>query len=237
MTTRGDAAGNIITNAFNNWGNKTWFQVLFVEVIVYLLITPILTPIISNKLNRESAQEVVTTTLDERQKEEIKNHRQSFERSKQSYALAKKCMTSGIETIGCDYLFLLEYHNGSENVMTGIQFCKFDVTLEAVGEGCSYVPTEKFRDDIVARYDLLLSDDLNRNKLCSYCEDEFEKVDKYFAYQLNSIKAKRYAILNLKDKDGMIFGSLLCVSVKDDKMNLTGVYEVSSDLEDIFVKK
>lgn len=90
-------------------------------------------------------------------------------------------MQEYIQLTGSEYIFLLEYHNGSENVMTGIQFCRFDMTLEVVADNCEYVQIEKFRDDIVARYDILLSEDLGKNKLLYYTQAEFEKVDRYLA--------------------------------------------------------
>ena len=90
-------------------------------------------------------------------------------------------MQEYIQLTGSEYIFLLEYHNGSENVMTGVQFCRFDMTLEVPAEKSEYVPIEKFRDDIVARYDILLSEDLGKNKLLYYTQEEFEKVDRYLA--------------------------------------------------------
>lgn len=90
-------------------------------------------------------------------------------------------MQEYISLTNSEYIFLIEYHNGSENVMTGVQFCRFDMTLEVPAEKSEYVPIEKFRDDIVARYDILLSEDLGKNKLLYYTQEEFEKVDRYLA--------------------------------------------------------
>jgi hypothetical protein len=53
------------------------------------------------------------------------------------------------------------------------------MTLEVSAEKSAYVPIEKFRDDIVARYDILLSEDLGKNKLLYFTQEEFEKVDRY----------------------------------------------------------
>jgi len=143
-------------------------------------------------------------------------------------------MQEYIQLTGSEYIFLLEYHNGSENVMTGIQFCRFDMTLEVPAEKSVYVPIEKFRDDIVARYDILLSEDLGKNKLLYFTQEEFEKTDRYLAQQMDYVNAKSYAVLNLKDIHGKAFGSILCISTDNEQINLLAVRELAIDLENIF---
>ena len=143
-------------------------------------------------------------------------------------------MTEYLISSGCEYIFLLEFHNGSENVMTGIQFCRFDMTLEVAGEKVKYVPLEKFKDDIVARYDILLSEDLGKNKLLYYTQQEFGKADRYLAQQMGYINAKSYALLNLKDVHGRAFGSILCVSTDNEQLDLLAIRELAVDLENIF---
>lgn len=143
-------------------------------------------------------------------------------------------MTEYLISSGCEYIFLLEFHNGAENVMTGIQFCRFDMTLEVAGEKLKYIPLEKFKDDIVARYDILLSDELIKNKVI-YCQtSDFEKVDRYLAYQMSYINAKAYAMISLKDKDGKIFGAVLGVTNDNDNIDLLSIRDLAEDLEDIF---
>ena len=161
-------------------------------------------------------------------------HRVNFEASRQAYALAKHEMQEYLQQTNSEYIFLLEYHNGSENIMTGIQFCRFDITLEAVVDKSAYVQIEKFRDDIVARYDILLSEDLGKNKLLYYTQQEFGKADRYLAQQMGYINAKSYALLNLKDVHGRAFGSILCVSTDNEQLDLLAVRELAVDLENIF---
>lgn len=136
-----------------------------------------------------------------------------------------------------EYIFLIEFHNGSENVMTGIQFCRFDMTLEVAKDNLQYVPIEKFKDDIVARYDILLSDEMTKNKVQYYTQAEFEKIDRYLAYQMTYVNAKAYALVSLKDRDGKIFGALLCISNNNEDMDLLAVRELAINLEDVFTNK
>lgn len=223
---------NVIITAFNKWSDKKWFQVLFIFVIVYLLVSPILSPVVSNIMQRERTSVTMNETLDIREQKAAEEHKNKYEQSIQSYAHTKKVMSSYLNEIGCEYMFLIEYHNGNENVITGIQFCRFDVTIEVSKPGMNYVPVEKFKDDIVARYDILLSDELGSNKILFYTKDEFESVDRYLAFQLGTIDAQSFAILNLRDMNGKVFGSILCAST-NDTMNLLEVLSCARDIENI----
>ena len=221
-------SNSAVASVLNKFGDKVWFQII---LGFWLVIGPIFfmaNPFITNHLNRQSNQSENI--------ERIESHKTAFENSKQAYAVVKKTMNEYLPIIGCDYMFLIEYHNGNENVMTGIQFCRFDMTVQVSSKDLSYIPIDKFKDDIVARYDILLSDDLNENKLLFYTHDEFEKVDRYLAYQLSAINANSYSLVNLVDKRGKVFGSLLCISADENikQMNTTKILECTREVERIF---
>lgn len=225
---------NFLTKVLDKWGDKWWFKTLFTIAVVWILVGPLTTTLINNNLQQKQVSEAVTSSLDDRDERNRATHRANFEASRQAYTLAKHKMQEYIQLTGSEYIFLLEYHNGSENVMTGIQFCRFDMTLEVPAEKSAYVPIEKFRDDIVARYDILLSEDLGKNKLLYYTQEEFEKADRYLAQQMDYVNAKSYAVLNLKDIHGKAFGSILCISTDNEQLNLLAVRELAIDLENIF---
>ena len=42
--------------------------------------------------------------------------------------------------------------------------------------------------------------------------------------------------INLKDRDGKVFGSVLCISTDNEDINLLAVRELAVELEDIFDK-
>lgn len=222
---------NIISQAFNKWSDKWWFQVLMVVVVLYVLASPIITVLVNNVFQKET----ITNTLDERDVNKVEKHQIDFEQSIQSYALAKKTMNNYLSDIDCEYMFLIEYHNGNENVITGIQFCRFDMTLEVGTGDLSYVPLEKWHDDIVARYDILLSEELSKNKLMYYTRPQFRDVDKYLNLQLEAVDAQSFALINLKNPEGRVFGSLLCVST-NEHMDLIAVHNCADELESILSK-
>jgi hypothetical protein len=185
-------------------------------------------PFINNYLSQHTQRQDEVTR--------VQGHQDAFENSKQAYALVKKEMNESLDKIGCDYMFLIEFHNGNENVMTGIQFCRFDMTLQVSSKDLSYIGIDKFRDDIVARYDILLSDELSSGKLLYFTSDEFEKSDRYLAQQLKAIDAVSYAVLNLKDKNNKVFGILMCVSSTPEKklMYKSEIYSCAREIETIF---
>lgn len=235
MSTNNDTTKYIISEAFKKWADKKWFQVLSVIVIIYLLITPILGPVIYSYCTKSNTADAVDETLKQRDIDSRNLHRETFEISKRCYAQAKQVMKESLDDIDCQYLFLLEYHNGAENIITGIQFIRFDITLEAAVDNVQAVPLEKFRDDIVARYDILLSDDFNKSdEIFYYTIDELEHVDKYLASQLRTTDAKSCAVLNLKDNDERIFASLLCLSTTNENINHAAVYQCARKLEFLF---
>lgn len=227
---------NILTAALEKWGNKGWFQGLFIGVVIYLLLAPIASPIISSHFTKQNTTDAVTETLEERDKKIREDHVIKFEQARQAYTLVKKEMNKYLEKIDCDYIFLIEYHNGTENVMTGIQFCKFDMTLECTSPAAPYIPLEKFHDDLVARYDLLLNDEFAKTGFMFVNAQDFEKVDRYLAYQMQYANAKSFAIINLKDTDQRVFGAFLCLNTKKSPMDLVEIYKLADSTEKIFAK-
>lgn len=228
-----NTSGNIISNAFTYWANKRWFQA---AVVVWVFLMPLLSigaPILSIMINKQQTREVVTSTIETKSIDKEKIHMKNFEDSKHIYSLAKKELRESLDKVECEYAFLVEYHNGTENIMTGIQFCKFDITLEVCGDGCPFVNMEKFRNENISKYDILLSDELNNNRLMFYSISSIETIDKYFALQLNCIDAESVAFINMFNDDNKVFGTLIFVSTNED-MNQPEIYNTTRKIEKMF---
>lgn len=234
MKEANNTLAELIIKMLDKWGSKTWFKVIAVVILFYFMLVPVATPIITHYIQKIDMPQQITEALDDRDAQKNRQHKANFEASRQAYALAKHTMQEFVPLTKSEYIFLLEFHNGSENVMTGIQFCRFDMTLEVAAGQSQYVPIEKFKDDIVARYDILLSDEMTKNKVQYYTQEQFEKVDRYLAYQMTYVQAKAYAVVSLKDRDGKIFGAVLCITNNDTNMDLLAVRELAINLEDIF---
>ena len=237
MAETSNTRDTIIAKAFDNWADKTWFQVLAVILIVYLMVAPIVGPIIYSTINKQNTSEAVVQSLEERDRAAKEEHKAEFEKSKQTYASVKTVMKDYLDPTSCDYIFLFEYHNGMENVMSGIQFCHFDMTLEVLKDGLAYIPNDKFRNEYVARYDILLDPEFeNSAKAFYYRTEDLKNVDRYLLQCINYIECKSCVLINITNEGGVIIGTLLFASL-DENINITEVYKCQREVEKAFKQK
>lgn len=224
----------IISKAFDKWAEKKWFQIIIAISIIYLLLIPIISPIIYNEINKKNTGTTIEKTLDARDEKQKEIHRLRFEQSKIIYANSKALLNNYLNYTNANYIFFIEYHNGLENIMNGVQFCRFDITLEAIESGYKQISREKFKDDIVARYDLLLSQEFsNSSKVFVYDIDSLYNIDKYLYQQLLFINANECALINVTDDDDIIIGTLLFVNSNNTKLNALEIYKCMLELKKI----
>lgn len=227
----------IISSAFEKWADKKWFQALMAILIVYLLAAPIAGPLIYQYINKQNTSEAVVQSLEERDRLAKEAHRLEFERSKQTYCAVKGIMKDYLDATRSDYIFLFEYHNGMENVMSGIQFCHFDMTLEVLRDGLQYIPNDKFRNEYVARYDILLDEEFESSaKAFYYRTEELKNVDRYLLQCINYIECKSCVLINITNDSGTVIGTLLFAS-KDENINISEVYKCQREVEKAFKQK
>lgn len=237
MSDNSHTRDTIISKAFESWADKTWFQVLAVILIVYLMIAPVVGPIIYNYINKQNTSAAVVESLEERDRLAKEEHRLDFEKAKQTYGVVKGIMKHYLELSSSDYIFLVEYHNGMENVMSGIQFCHFDMTLEVFRDGLQYIPSEKYRNEFVARYDILLNEEFESSaKAFYYKTEELKEVDRYLMQCINYIECKSCVLINITNEKGTIIGTLLFASL-DENINVTEVYKCQREIEKAFKQK
>ena len=237
MAETSNTRDTIIAKAFENWADKTWFQVLAVILIVYLMLAPIVGPIIYNTINKQNTSEAVVESLKERDRLAKEEHRLDFEKAKQTYGAVKGVMKDYLDKTSSDYIFLVEYHNGMENVMSGIQFCHFDMTLEVFRDGLHYIPSDKYRNEFVARYDILLNEEFESStKAFYYTIEDLKQVDRYLLQGINYIECKSCVLINITNEKGLIIGTLLFASL-DENISITEVYNCQREVEKEFKQK
>lgn len=227
-----DLVGDMWKSALDKWGNKTWFQVV---ILLYIVFIPILFfgYMIHKDHCNKPQEEVITTVLDERDETKKEQHKASFNEARQRYTEAKKILKTYLEPTRSDYIFYIEYHNGTENVSSGVPFCKFDVTLEVANLEKQYVPLNKFKDDIVSRYDIL---ELNYDSdVHLYKIEQIKTLDRYLYYQLQYIDATNVAMINLFHGGyDEIMGTLMFVSVSGNTLVNNKIYKCARDMENVF---
>lgn len=227
----------IILTAFEKWADKKWFQVLIGIVIIYLLAAPIAGPIIYQYINSQNTSEAVVESLKERDRLAKEEHRLDFEKAKQTYGVVKEIMKDYLDKTSCDYIFLVEYHNGMENVMSGIQFCHFDMTLEVFRDGLQYIPSDKYRNEFVARYDILLNEEFeSSSKAFYYTTEDLKHVDRYLLQAIGYIECKSCVLINIINESGTVTGTLLFASL-DENIDIPEVYKCQREVEKAFKQK
>ena len=227
----------IISSAFEKWADKKWFQVLMVVVVVYLLAAPIVGPMIYQHINKTNTSEAVVESLKERDRLAKEAHRLDFEKAKQTYSIVKGIMKDYLDKTSSDYIFLVEYHNGMENVMSGIQFCHFDMTLEVFRDGLHYIPSDKYRNEFVARYDILLNEEFeSSSKAFYYTTEDLKQVDRYLLQGINYIECKSCVLINIINESDIVIGTLLFTSL-DENINIPEVYKCQREIEKAFKQK
>ena len=236
METSG-ARDKIILTAFEKWADKKWFQVLIGIVIIYLLAAPIAGPIIYQYINSQNTSEAVVESLKERDRLTKEEHRLDFEKAKQTYGVVKGIMKDYLDKTSSDYIFLVEYHNGMENVMSGIQFCHFDMTLEVFRDGLQYIPSDEYRNEFVARYDILLNEEFeSSSKAFYYTTEDLKHVDRYLLQAIGYIECKSCVLINIVNESGTVTGTLLFASL-DENINIPEVYKCQREVEKAFKQK
>ena len=236
METSG-ARDRIILTAFEKWADKKWFQVLIGILIIYLLAAPIAGPLIYQYINSQNTSEAVVESLKERDRLTKEEHRLDFEKAKQTYGVVKGIMKDYLDKTSSDYIFLVEYHNGMENVMSGIQFCHFDMTLEVFRDGLQYIPSDKYRNEFVARYDILLNEEFeSSSKAFYYTTEDLKHVDRYLLQAIGYIECKSCVLINIINESGIVTGTLLFASL-DENMNIPEVYKCQREVEKAFRQK
>lgn len=109
--------------------------------------------------------------------EQIEHHQNLWLESRELYASVKAIMRSERAHTGADYILFLDYHNGSENISTGYQYCKFDVSISVRSDTVPVLPVEDFKDETIWKWDMLLTDAVMNHKMTDVTLDDAFKID------------------------------------------------------------
>ncbi len=194
-----------VLKTFESFKDQTWFKILC--ALILLVFFGVMMYNISNYS--------VKKTIEVQNEKEKVEHQANFEKSMHVYSDVKRVIRQYQNVTNADYIFLLEYHNGSENIITGVQFCKFDITLEVIGDSVQWVNTVKFKDDIIARYDVLTNCNLTEKVILMYNMEELAQVDRYLYCMMESLGAKEVAITNLSNSQRSSYGAILFISINE----------------------
>lgn len=173
----------------------------------------------------------IQSDQDNRAIELVENHQDLYLASMEMYSQVKRIMKGQRPVTGADYILFLEYHNGSENIATGYQFCKFDVTIEELSDTVPYIQIDNFKDENMYKYDILLSDRVTKSKMSSFTLDEIIGFDRSLLHMLcPNDHTQQIVFYNIVYK-GITAGTLIFMYKKDYDIDYKTITNCAADIE------
>ena len=172
---------------------------------------------------------------DNRTIEMIEAHQELYLASRDMYAQVKRIMRGQRPVTGADYILFLEYHNGSENIATGYQFCKFDITIEELSDTVPYIQIDNFKDENLYKYDILLSDRVTKSKMSSFTLEEVAGLDRNLMFTLHPNDHTQQIVFYNIQYDGMTAGTLMFMYKKDYDIDYRAITNCAADIEHVII--
>ncbi len=176
--------------------------------------------------------QTVEQSMDANYEKQETIHQENLLKSDEVYSEAKIKLRSTLKDIGCEYIYLIEYHNGSANMATSFPFRKFDVTMDICKDGVPYINTTMLKDEHITKYDIFDNPEFTKQQFMYCSRENFKKVD-YKLYQMmdHNKKIQWVYTYNLYYGDD-ILGAVLVLSY--DKINLKTFMNHMHELDVIF---
>ena len=187
--------------------------------------------IVDFKINQLVPQTVEQTMEENYEKMEL-NHQEMLIHSEDVYSEVKQKLRTTQKDLHCQYIYLIEYHNGSQNIATTFPFRKFDVTMEVCESGAPYINISIFKDEHITKYDIFDNPDFTKQQFMMCSMDDFKNVD-YKLYQNaeHNKNIKWVYTYNLYYKSQLL-GAIFLMSY--DKIDLKLFVNHMHELETIF---
>ena len=176
--------------------------------------------------------QIVEESIDANNEKVSEEHQMSLVKSEEVYSQAKLKLRTVLKDVGCEYIYLIEYHNGSTNIATSFPFRKFDVTMDICKDGVPYINTTMLKDEHITKYDIFDNPDFTKQQFMYCSREEFEKVD-YKLYQMmeHNTNVQWVYTYNLYYGNTLL-GAVLVLSY--DKINIKKFMNHMHELQNIF---
>ena len=186
---------------------------------------------VEKKINMVVPQ-TVEQSIDANYEKQETTHQENLLKSDEVYSEVKIKLRSTLKDVGCEYIYLIEYHNGSTNIATSFPFRKFDVTMDICKDGVPYINTTMLKDEHITKYDIFDNPEFTKQQFMYCSRENFKKVD-YKLYQMidHNKKIQWVYTYNLYYGDD-ILGAVLVLSY--DKINLKTFMNHMHELDVIF---
>jgi hypothetical protein len=235
-----------IKMVFEKWSKHTWFQIIigFYMVIIPIGIVGYFTfdKYLLNMIESSKTSETIEVVQDELDTKKAEKHKNSLRESRHIYVQVKNLLNELMVKTDGLLIFMLEYHNGVENLTTRLPFYKFDCTileynsLKTDGKHTNnYI---LFNNESVYKYSILLDDALLNGDILVLSAEEFANMDGYANLILSNAKFESVVITNLENASHEIFGTLVCLYLTPkDTINKQIINQYKHKISSLFYLK
>ena len=203
-------------------GKKAVIVVLFVTAAILTTVY-----VVDNKI-----RQVVPETIEMTVEQEARDHEAKLIQSQETYVMVKQKLRSMLRETGCQYIYLIEYHNGSENVASAFPFYKFDVTMDIYQDGVPYIDINPLKDEHIFKYDIFDNPDFTKQQFMYCTFNEFEKVDPKLYRMASQNRDIGWVYTYNLYYQGRLMGAIMILSY--DELNLKTLVNNMHEVEDIF---
>lgn len=222
--------GVLLLELIKEHGKKAVFTILLLAVTIFTV-----SYVIDYKIKK-----IIPETVEQSVSESIENnivtqeniHMQKLIESQEIYSEVKTKLRSTLKETGCEYIYLIEYHNGSTNMATTFPFRKFDVTMDICKEGVPYIETSMFKDEHVTKYDIFDNPEFIGQQFACCTAEEFKKVDIKLYHNFSQNKNIKWVYTYNLYYEGNLLGAVLILSYKE--LNMKAFVNCMHELEDVF---
>ena len=182
----------------------------------------------------QTVESTMETTIERTNEEQEILHMEKLIESQDIYSEVKQELRYIMKETGCEYIYLIEYHNGSFNIATSFPFKKFDVTMDICKEGVPYIDTSPLKDEHITKYDIFDNPEFTQQQFAYCTREEFKKVDIKLYHLMESNKNIKYIYTYNLYYNNTLLGAVLIASYKE--LNMKIFVNCMHQLETIFNK-
>ena len=167
--------------------------------------------------------------------EQFEIHQNLWMESRELYSSVKSMMRSERPYTNADYILFLDYHNGSENISTGYQYCKFDVSISVRSDSVPVLPVEDFKDETIWKWDMLLTDAVMNHKMSAISLEDAFAIDPGMTGRIHPNEHTQYTVFYNITIDGICAGTMMFMYPSKDYVDYGAIATCGSKIESIII--
>lgn len=224
--------GVLLLELFKTYGKKAVFAILLVGAA--LVCVGYIVDVKLKKVIPETIETSVETSMEKSIETQEIMHVEKLIQSQDVYSEVKQKLRSSMKECGFEYVYLIEYHNGSSNIATAFPFRKFDVTMDICKDGVPYIDTSPLKDEHITKYDIFDNPEFTKQQFAYCSREEFKKVDIKLYHMMEYNKSIKWVYTYNLYYDNSLLGAVLVLSYKE--LDIRRFVNCMHELELIFNK-